>query len=155
APREPAAEMGLSAKEGERMAGRGNFDAITPEQMKSLLAIRYESDLDDDECDEAIMEEVSRIEETISNNSPYFHDVDKAWDPIHRCLTGDQTPDGMVNPNAGRGPLQLCVLGGVELTEADHHIIALVKPDQVPKVARALLRISKASLQRRFFRIDP
>jgi hypothetical protein len=137
------------------MAGRGGFNAITPEQMGRLLAIRYESDLDDDACDEAIMEEVSRIEETIDSESLDFLHVDKAWDAIHRCLTGDQTPGGMVNPNSGTGPLKLCVLGGAELMEADHHIITLVKPDEVPRVADALTKIDKAELRKRFFRLDP
>jgi hypothetical protein len=50
------------------MAGRGGFNAITPEQMRCLLAIRA-SDLDDDECDEAIMQEVSRIEAAITDSS--------------------------------------------------------------------------------------
>lgn len=137
------------------MAGRGGFIAITPEQMRRLLAIRYDSNLDDEACDEAISEAVSQIEEKISSKSPYYRDVDKAWDPIHRCLTGDQTPGGMVNPNAGREPLQLSVLGGVELVEADHHIVALVKTNEVPQVADALAKIDKARLRKRFFRIDP
>ncbi|MGL4419989.1 MAG: YfbM family protein [Gemmataceae bacterium] len=137
------------------MAGRGGFNTITPEQMERLLAIRYESDLDDEACDEAIMEEVSRIEEAIDFASPDFLDIDKAWEAIHRCLTGDQTPDGMVNPNAGRSPLRLCVLGGVKLIEGDHHIVALVKPVEVLKVADALAKIDKAGLRKRFFRLDP
>ncbi len=83
------------------MAGRGGFNAVTPEQMERLLAIRYETDLDDDACDVAVLEEASRIERTIRCSSPYFHDIDKAWDAVHRCLTGDRTPDGMLNPRVG------------------------------------------------------
>ena len=137
------------------MAGRGGFNAITPEQMDRLLAIRYESDLDDDECDEAILEEVARIEATIRARSPHYHDADKAWDAIHRCLTGDQTPGGMLSAGTGRGPLKYCVLGEVELIEADDPIVGLVKPRQVPKVAAALAKIDEEGLRKRFFRLDP
>src|SRR5687768_16229537 len=125
------------------MAGRGGFNAITPEQMRRLLAIRS-SELDDEACDEAIMEEVSQIEAGISARSPYFYDVDKAWDAIHRSLTGDQTPGGMLTPGAGRGPLKLCVLGEEQLIEADHHTVALVKPGTVRRVATALAKVDQA-----------
>lgn len=137
------------------MASRGSFNAITPEQMNRLLAIREDANLEDEECDAAILDEISQIEGTINYRSPYCLDVDKAWDAIHRCLTGDQTPDGMVNADAGRGPLKLCVLGGEQLVEADHHTVALVRPDQVSKAAAALAKIDKAVLRKRFFRLDP
>jgi hypothetical protein len=136
------------------MAGRGGFNAITPEQMKSLLAIRS-SDLDDDECDKVVLAEVSKIEKTIKYKSPHYHDADKAWDAIHRALNGDQTPGGMLTPGCGRGPLKFCVLGEVQLTEAEDHIVALVKPAQVKKVAAALAKIDEAALRQRYFRLDP
>jgi hypothetical protein len=136
------------------MAGRGGFNAVTPEQMGRLLAIRSDDDLDDEACDAAILEEVSRVEAEIGYDSPYFHDADKAWDAIHRCLTGDQTPDGRVNPAPGHSPLGLCVLGGEQLVEADHHTVALVRPEQVPGVAAALAEIDRAGMQERFFGID-
>jgi len=135
------------------MAGRGGFNAITPEQMRHLLAIRA-SDVDDEECDEAIMEAVSKIEAEISSKSPYFHDVDKAWDAIHRSLTGDRTPGGVLTPGTGRGPLKYCVLGEEQMIEADHHTVALVKPGTVRKVATALAKIDAAELRKRFFRLD-
>jgi hypothetical protein len=137
------------------MACRGIFNAITREQMKSLLAIRYETDLDDDACDAAVIEEVDRIEGTIRYNSPHCLDVDEAWDPIHRSLNGDQTPDGQLRPGTGRGPLKLCVLGEDQLFDGDRYIVALVKPAQVRKVAAALAKIDEAGLRKRFFRLDP
>lgn len=136
------------------MAVRGWFTSITQGQMRQLLEIRH-SDLDDDECDEAILESVERIESKFGSKSPFYYDVDKAWDAIHRSLTGDQTPDGMVNPNAGKGSLKLCVLGGMQLLEADHPILTLVKPNEARKVVEALNKIGQDELRKRFFQLDP
>jgi hypothetical protein len=137
------------------MAGRGGFTAITPELMRRLLAIRYKSDLDDDECDDAIMQEVADIEKKISYNSADYCDVNKAWDPIHRALTGDQTPEGRLTPLTGRGPLKFCVLGEDQLIEADYHNVGLIRPAQVRKIAVALAKINKEGFHKRFFKLDP
>jgi Domain of unknown function (DUF1877) len=137
------------------MAGRGSFIAITPEQMDQLVAIRYESDLDTDERDVLIWEASSRMGYSLDCTLPYSLDTDKAWDAIHRCLTGDLTPSPRLNRGGAQGPLERCVLGGEQLIESPHYTVSLVRPEQVPEVAAALTKIDRAELRRRFYRLDP
>src|SRR5690242_20264735 len=44
-------------------------------------------------------------------------DMDKLWEPIHRCLTGDYAPAHELDFGAGEPPLKFAVLGGEQLLE--------------------------------------
>src|SRR4051794_7762555 len=111
------------------------FPITPPEAHRFLTA--YE------EGDEAVQELLDpwleRLEEL-----PLHVQIDKFWEPIHRCLTGDHTPKGGLNFDAGEYPLNLCVLGGDQLLEEGYRTASLTRADEVPEVAEALARIEKA-----------
>jgi hypothetical protein len=77
--------------------------------------------------------------------------MDKAWEPIHRCLTGDHGSVGDLDFEAGDYPLNLCVLGGEQLLEEGYRSAALIQADDVPNVANALAGISKEWFHEQFF----
>ncbi len=74
----------------------------------------------------------------------YWQDLDKAWDAIHRCLTKSppNTPDSL-DEKAGEYPLNLCILGGKQLSGDDSYIINLIESEQVSDVAAALQGITE------------
>lgn len=112
--------------------------AITAEQAKELL--------DADGDDDAVSEITGRIEEDRADDALTVH-TDKAWDAIHRCLTG-----GTLDPDAGEYPLSLAVVGGRHLH--DEIYVVFVEPAQVRDVAAALAGIDKPWLRARFDAID-
>jgi hypothetical protein len=120
--------------------------AITEEQMGRLLKAARRGD-------DEVLEVVSEIEEAWQER--HLDETDKAWDAIHRCLTNDHTPGGRLNPRKGAYPLKLCILGGKHLHRGEDYTVALVRPDQVPAVAQALAKLTKAWLRERFFALDP
>jgi uncharacterized protein DUF1877 len=78
---------------------------------------------------------------------PWREDVDKVWDPIHRCLT-----DGGLH--YGRSPLYRCVLGTRNyLGEDNWHFINYVKAEDVPPVSQALAEVDEAFLRRNYEKI--
>jgi hypothetical protein len=82
--------------------------------------------------------------------------LDKWWEPIHRCLTGDYQAGGRLDFQAGTYPFKRCVLGGEPLYEGfglNNRTAALVCSDEVPEVAVALAAIDAAWLRQRFFAI--
>lgn len=107
------------------MATRGVHFAITDEQAALLL------EADDDE---AIMGVIEGIEETWDRDN--LAESDKAWDAMHRCLTGE------LEYGAGEYPLSLCVLGPRQLHEGEDYIVCLALPAEVRDVAKALEPIS-------------
>lgn len=77
--------------------------------------------------------------------------MDKAWEPIHRCLTEDHSPRGALDYEAGQYPLDLCVFGGDQLLGDEFRTLSLIDPDAVPYVAEALEDVSKPWMRERFF----
>lgn len=78
-------------------------------------------------------------------------EMDKAWEPIHRCLTNDHGSTYDFNPKAGSRPLNLCVLGGELLLQDGYRSIALVCPEDVAALATALLALHEDWFRERFF----
>lgn len=135
------------------MAARGVHFAITDEQRKGLESqatdkdrINYVKDVIEDAWDEAFLQE-----------------TDKAWDPIHRCLS-DFPPDTPwfypVDPKNGAWaypeghgtyPLKLCVLGGKRLQTDEHaYFIRLIEPHEVLDIVRAMQAIDKAWIREKY-----
>ena len=86
---------------------------------------------------------VERLEEL-----PLHVEMDEAWEPIHRCLTGDRS-DGLLFP-FGPMPLRLCVLGGRQIYRHGYRTASLVDADKVPRVARALAEVEKKWMRKLF-----
>jgi hypothetical protein len=79
---------------------------------------------------------------------PVHVEMDKAWEPIHRCLTGNRGP---LNFTYGPMPLKLAVLGGRQIFRHGYRTASLVDADKVPRVAKALAKIDRAWMHERFF----
>lgn len=76
--------------------------------------------------------------------------MDKAWEPIHRCLTDDRS-NGL-DFQAGDFPLRFCVLGGAPLLyEHRYRTASLTLPDEVHAVSSALRSIDRIILHDKFF----
>jgi hypothetical protein len=82
---------------------------------------------------------------------PLHVQIDKAWEPIHRCLTGDHGAAHQFDPGAGEYPLKLCVLGGEHLLSGWARTAALIAAKEVPVLAVALASLRKEWLRERFF----
>ncbi len=103
------------------------------------------------ECpDEAVCELLEPWLEWVED-LPIHIELDKAWEPIHRCLTGDTRAAHEFDLNAGEYPLKLCVMGGEQLLKDSYRTAALVAAKDVGAVAIALASISKDWFRGRFF----
>jgi hypothetical protein len=120
------------------MAGLGVHLAIGEEVVSRLLAAEDDAD---------VISIVGQIEQELEPR--YVFTTDRAWDPLHRCLT-----DGTLALDAGSFPLSHAVLGGVQLCEDDGYLVSLVRPDQVPAVADALTPIDRQWLRTRYNSFD-
>ncbi|MFT7639836.1 MAG: hypothetical protein ACI9G1_001574 [Pirellulaceae bacterium] len=69
-------------------------------------------------------------------------DLEKNWNPIHRCLS-----DGSIDPNAGEQPLNHTILGGRHLYHQADRFVVLVRPDMVRHVAEALAKADVSQLE--------
>jgi len=117
------------------MAGLGVHLAIGEEVVSRLLAAEDDADV------------VAMIVRLIEGDLDprYVYSTDRAWDPLHRCLT-----NGTLALDAGSFPLSHVVLGGVQLCEDDGYLVSLVRADQVPAVADALTPIDRQWLRTRY-----
>jgi hypothetical protein len=82
---------------------------------------------------------------------PLRVDMDKAWEPIHRCLTGDADASRGFDMDAGAFPLKLCVMGGEQLLNDGYRTAMLVTAEEVRAVAVALASVRKEWFRERFF----
>jgi hypothetical protein len=82
---------------------------------------------------------------------PRHVQMNKAQEPIHRCLTGDRSRDLLFT--YGPMPLKLAVLGGRQIFRQGYRTASLVDADKVPRVAKALAKIDRAWMHDRFFRL--
>lgn len=120
--------------------------AITAEQRAALESCAG---------DEARADYVREVIEEGSEEE-FHQDTDKAWDPIHRCLS-DFPPDTPwfypVDPkhgayalpeDHGTYPLNVCVLGGKRLiANEETYFIRLIEPHEVVDLVAALRPIDK------------
>ena len=119
------------------MACRGAYYAIDDEQRAHILSLSG-------------IDVVSYIHDLYRDlNHRHYQDVDKAWDAIHRCLTGDSDPE-FVHASAGSYPLNQCVLGGQPLYDGDDYIIMLIEPAALQDLVAALETIDEAWMERTY-----
>jgi hypothetical protein len=116
------------------MACRGVHFALTPEQTERLTSV---SNADD----EFLMAFVDEIEKEWDEE--WLQETDKAWDAIHRCLTGGEL-------EYGDTPLHKCILGSRNLHKGDDYIINFLSPGEVKEVAAAIRDIDRNELRRRY-----
>jgi hypothetical protein len=119
------------------MACRGVHFALSPDEVEKVVSA------DDDEELMAVVEE---IEDRWDRD--WLVETDKAWDAIHRCLTGGTL-------EYGRTPLHKCVLGEASRHEGDDYIVNLLGPEEVKEVAAAIGGLDEAWIRRAYFAIDP
>jgi hypothetical protein len=119
------------------MACRGVHFALSPDEAEKVVSA------DDDEELMAVVEE---IEDRWDRD--WLVETDKAWDAIHRCLTGGTL-------EYGRTSLHKCVLGEVSRHEGDDYIVNLLGPEEVKEVAAAIGGLDEAWIRRAYFAIDP
>jgi hypothetical protein len=121
------------------MSARGVHFGVTLAQEKALLAAK---------TDRKRMELVEEIEEAWEE--PFVCETDKAWDAIHRCLTG-----GTLLYVSGEYPLNHCICGGRQLFRGRDYTISYVTASQVKDVAKALPKITKVWMRQRYDKLDP
>jgi hypothetical protein len=121
------------------MGCRGVHFALTDEESRRLLAA---------DGNEAVMSFIEEIEKRW--DKAWLAESDKAWDAIHRCLS-----NGTLYYDEGEYPLNLAVLGGRHLYDADDYVVAYVPPHEVKDVAAALGPITKEAFRQRYDAIDP
>ena len=106
------------------MAGRGDFQAITPADMERLLALP-----------EAERWDATALEKFVVFGIP----MDKAWVAIHRSLS-----DGSVYGMLGEPPLDMAVLGyHLICRTALGSFVYLKRPAEVADIAQELSRLSR------------
>lgn len=124
------------------MAMRGVHFALSDEQAARLLEAVEGGDDD-------VMTIVEAIEEAWEE--PFVAASDKAWEAIHRCLTG-----GTLLYEGGEYPLNHVICGGEQLLSGDiDYTASFVKVEQVRDVAVALAPLTEAWLRERYDRLDP
>jgi hypothetical protein len=121
------------------MSARGVHFAVTPMQEKTLLGAK---------SDRKLMDLVEEIEEAWEE--PFVCETDKAWDAIHRCLT-----DGSLLYVSGEYPLNHCICGGRQLFRGRDYTVSYVSASQAKDVAKALPKITKAWMRKRYDKLDP
>jgi Domain of unknown function (DUF1877) len=124
------------------MGMRGVHFALSDEQAARLLEAAKGDDDD-------VMEVIEAIEEAWQK--PFLAESDKAWEAIHRCLTG-----GTLLYEGGEYPLNHVICGGEQLLsgEADY-TASFVTAVQARDVAAALAPLTKTWLRERYDRLDP
>src|SRR5262245_20985191 len=121
------------------MSELGVHFAVTAAQARALLAAK---------SDRKLMELVEAFE--AAWEKPFVMESDKAWEPIHRCLT-----DGSLLYVSGEYPLNHCICGGRQLHRGPDYTVSFVSARQVKDVAEALARVNKRWMRKRYDRIDP
>ena len=90
------------------------------------------------------------IEESIMSNEPErYAELDKSWDALHRSLT-----DGKLEWSNGSFPLNHVILGGEVIYHEDDYIMSLKTPEQVEKIAGAILTIIEKDLRKGYDKIN-
>ena len=99
--------------------------------------------------DKALLELIKDdIEERYFGDDHWSCQTDKAWDAIHRVLTG-----GQLEFESGPIPLRYCILGGRQLYSGGDYIVSLVDAAQVKDLAAALQSIQRDWFRERYFKL--
>lgn len=129
-------------QERMRMGCLGVHFALDTEQVTALEAVAM------DERVEFVQEEFEEV--LWSAERSRGQETDKAWDAIHRSLTG-----GMLGWENGDYPLNHVILGGQLLYDGDDYILSLKSPQQVRDVAAAVKGVTMEGFRASYLRIDP
>ncbi|QEG26380.1 hypothetical protein GobsT_11190 [Gemmata obscuriglobus] len=122
------------------MGVRGVHLALTAEESSRLMDTPYMTD-------DAIIAFVEEIEARWDRE--WLQETDKAWDAIHRCLTGGKL-------EYGDSPLHMCVFAHDNLlVDEDRFTVCHADANEVKQVAAAIAGIDKAELRRRYDAIEP
>jgi len=95
--------------------------ALTAEQEQDVWTHFYE---------QTILDLVETLR--ADDGEEYRQRTDKAWDPIHRCLS-----DGTLGWDAGRWPLRGAILGSESLYFGGDYVVMLLERHEVVEVAGA------------------
>jgi hypothetical protein len=101
--------------------------------------------LRDLETDDARVGYVGDVIERRELNGPGAAESDKAWDAMHRALSG-----GELSLEGGEYPLNHVVLGGEMLYDGEDYLMSLKTPAQVADIARALGGLDERGFRRRY-----
>ena len=93
--------------------------------------------------DDAARAFVERLE--AAWDTDHLQETDKAWDPIHRCLT-----DGTVGWCPEAWPLNGAILGDDPLYKGDDYIVQHLFANEVVEVADGLDRVTQEWFRERF-----
>jgi len=129
------------------MSRWADWFAITPAQVERFFAASCE----DESPDDAVMDLLEPLLEKRSKRRLHVM-MDKAWEPIHKCLNGDRGGYYDVDFGAGKYPLDMLVAGGEQLLVDGHRWAGLINHEtEVPALAVALAKVKKATFRKRFF----
>jgi hypothetical protein len=125
------------------MSCLGVYYSLSEDEVRKLKSFQEDSDrLDHLQCE---------IEEAyFSDHEDRMAQSDKAWDAMHRTLSG-----GTLTYDTGPYPLRLAVIGGEPIYAEGDYIMSLKKPSEVRDVAQALPAIKKDEFRRNYDAIDP
>lgn len=118
------------------MSGRGVLFAIDDEELASL----GDADNDDD---------VRSLVDAIETRWEQACELDKAWEGIHRALTGgrmDRVAKAPMVPGA--------ILGGTVLVEREDTLIIVKPADEVQQISASLSSWDRGRFRSGYFRID-
>jgi hypothetical protein len=108
--------------------------ALTAEQEQDVWTHFY---------DETILDLVEALR--ADDDEEHRQRTDKAWDPIHRCLS-----DGTLVWDAGRWPLRGAILGSESLYFSGDFVVMLLERGEVVEVAGALDAVTQEWFRERF-----
>jgi|GEM_PF-235061 len=124
------------------MSCLGVHFSLSTNEVRSLRAIEDEA--------ERVEHLHDVIEEEYFRNQPGRKaESDKAWDAMHRALSG-----GRLTWDSGDYPLNHLVLGGERLYTGTDFIMTLKTPAQVHDVAAELSQLTEAGFRQLYFAID-
>lgn len=118
--------------------------ALTPEQASRFLRLPA----GDDEALLAFVEEMEEGADGEGWDEEWVQQTDKAWDAIHRSLTGGTLEHG-------DSPLHKCILGAANRHTGDDYLVSFLAPREVEEVAAAIGSIDRDGLRRGYEQIDP
>ena len=116
------------------MSCLGVHIALTAEQEQDVWTHFY---------DETILDLVEALR--ADDDEEHRQRTDKAWDPIHRCLS-----DGTLVWDAGRWPLRGAILGSESLYFSGDFVVMLLERGEVVEVAGALDAVTQEWFRERF-----
>jgi hypothetical protein len=123
------------------MAMRGVHFALTQEQHAHLLSLKKDDD------------KIEYVQGTIEDawDEGNLQETDKAWLPIHRCMTDDSDAKHKFAPDKGKLPLKLLIFGGRKVLKRESEFLfRLVEAEQLPKLVAALEKIDKKAFKAKF-----